>query len=207
MTENQEHTAAPDMNPDEYYPEDEPDVPVHERFRRRIFKMVSVGVVDDLINQMYDIISTLALIINLLVTILNTYSDIRAKYALVLDYTEAATVAFFAVDYFLRIYTANCLYPKHNEFKSILKYMLSFTGIIDFLSFFSVLSAVVFSGRGGCIQNVQSGTNTAAFQNQCLLRFTECYHRGSLEKETTDHVLCFYDICDDACLQSLYVQY
>lgn len=136
MTENQEHTAAPDMNPDEYYPEDEPDVPVHERFRRRIFKMVSVGVVDDLINQMYDIISTLALIINLLVTILNTYSDIRAKYALVLDYTEAATVAFFAVDYFLRIYTANCLYPKHNEFKSILKYMLSFTGIIDFLSFF-----------------------------------------------------------------------
>ena len=53
MTEDNEHTAAPDMNPDEYYPEDEPDVPAHERFRRRIFKMVSVGVVDDIINQMY----------------------------------------------------------------------------------------------------------------------------------------------------------
>lgn len=135
MTENNEHNAAPDINPDEYYPDNDPNVSPHERFRRRIFKMVSVGVVDDWINQLYDIISTAALILNLLVTILNTYDNFSMEYGWFFDDIEAATVTFFAVDYVLRLYTANCLYPNHNEIKSIIKYIFSFSGIIDLLSF------------------------------------------------------------------------
>ena len=107
----------------------------HEQFRRRIFKMVSVGVVDDTINQLYDVISTAALIINLAITILNTYNNIQAKYGWFMDDIEAATVALFAVDYFLRIYTARCLYPNQSEPKAIIKYIFSFSGIIDLLSF------------------------------------------------------------------------
>lgn len=135
MDEIKEHKAAPDINPDEYYPDDEPDVSRHERFRRRVFKMVSVGVVDDSINQLYDIISTGALVINLLVTILDTFNELHDKYALVFDCAEAITIAFFAIDYILRLYTANCLYPYDKEIKSILKYIFSFTGIVDLLSF------------------------------------------------------------------------
>ncbi len=135
MIEQKEHMPSADMNPDEYYPDNEPNVPPYERFRRRIFKMVSVGVVDDFINQMYDIVSVSALILNLAVTILSTYNDLDAKYGLLFDSVEAVTIAFFAIDYFLRIYTANCLYPYHNEVKSLLKYVFSFTGIIDLLSF------------------------------------------------------------------------
>lgn len=130
-----EHKAAADINPDEYYPEDEPDVSKPERFRRRIFKMVSVGVVDDTINQLYDIISTGLLIINLLVTILDTFNNLHEKYSLVFDCAEVVTIAFFAIDYVLRLYTANCLYPYDKEIKSILKYIFSFTGIVDLLSF------------------------------------------------------------------------
>ena len=135
MDELKEHKAAADINPDEYYPDDEPDVSLPERFRRRIFKMVSVGVVDDRINQLYDIISIGALLINLLVTILDTFDGLHEKYALVFDCAEAVTIAFFAVDYVLRLYTANCLYPYDKEIKSILKYIFSFTGIVDLLSF------------------------------------------------------------------------
>ena len=43
--------------------EDE-SIPSSERFRRKIFKMVSVGVVDVFINQFYDVLSTSMLIIN-----------------------------------------------------------------------------------------------------------------------------------------------
>lgn len=135
MIEQKEHMPAADMDPDEYYPDNEPNVPPHERFRRRVFKMVSVGVVDDWINQLYDIISTVFLVLNLLVTIMSTYNDLDAKYGLIFDGVEAVTIAFFAVDYFLRLYTANCLYPYHSEIKSLIKYMLSFTGIVDLLSF------------------------------------------------------------------------
>ncbi len=135
MADNKKNRISPDMDPDEYYPENEPDVSPHERFRRRVFKMVSVGVVDDIINQLYDIISISALVLNILVTILNTFNSINAQYGNILSAVETVTIAFFAIDYLLRLYTANCLYPYDNEIISILKYIFSFSGIIDLLSF------------------------------------------------------------------------
>lgn len=97
--------------------------------------MVSVGVVDDFINTFYDIISTAALILNLTVTVLNTYEYMRTNYGYILEGIEAATVGFFALDYILRLYTANLLYPNHDELRSAIKYMLSFSGIVDLWSF------------------------------------------------------------------------
>ena len=101
----------------------------------RLFKMVSVGVVDDPINQAYDIISTAALVINLAATFLNTFNGISENYGGILNTVESVTVAFFAIDYVLRIITANQLYPDLNAPRSILKYVTSFAGIIDLLSF------------------------------------------------------------------------
>ena len=83
--------------------------------RMRLFKMVSVGVVDDPINQGYDIVSTLMLIVNLIGAFANTFDGVRAQYASLLDLTEEITVAFFALDYALRLVTAKCLYPQLTE--------------------------------------------------------------------------------------------
>jgi len=101
----------------------------------RLFKMVSVGVVDDPINQAYDIISTAALVINLAATFVNTFDKISAAYGTILENVELVTVIFFAIDYVLRIITANKLYPDLNMGKSVFKYVTSFAGVIDLLSF------------------------------------------------------------------------
>lgn len=103
--------------------------------RKKVFKMVSVGVVDDTINKLYDIISTAFLILNIMITIFNTFETARMKYGEIFDIAEDITVGFFAVDYFLRIYTADYLYPKVSKIKAAAKYMFSFSGIIDFFSF------------------------------------------------------------------------
>ena len=103
--------------------------------RMRLFKMVSVGVVDDPINQGYDIVSTLMLIVNLIGAFANTFDGVRAQYASLLDLTEEITVAFFALDYALRLMTAKCLYPQLTEGRALAKYMLSAGGIVDLLSF------------------------------------------------------------------------
>lgn len=103
--------------------------------RARLFKMVSVGVVDDPINQGYDIVSTLMLIVNLIGAFANTFDGVRAQYASLLDLTEEITVAFFALDYALRLMTAKCLYPQLTEGRALAKYMLSAGGIVDLLSF------------------------------------------------------------------------
>ena len=67
------------------------------RFRQRVFRMVSVGVVDDPINAAYDVISTLALLVNLTAAILSTFENIHAAHGPLLNKIEAVTVTFFAV--------------------------------------------------------------------------------------------------------------
>ena len=104
-------------------------------FRQRVFKMVSVGIVDDHINQGYDVISTLMLLINLFGAFAGTFDGIEAQYGEFLRQVEAVTVAFFALDYVLRMYTAPCLYPDQTGYQPYLRYAFSGAGIIDFLSF------------------------------------------------------------------------
>ena len=101
----------------------------------KLFRMISVGVVDEPLNQAYDIISTLALILNLTAAVLNTYDNMAALFGDAFIIIDSVTVAFFAIDYALRIITADCLFPNLTMRRAILKYVLSFTGIIDLLSF------------------------------------------------------------------------
>ena len=112
--------------------------------RQRLFRMVSVGVVDDPINSSYDILSTLALLINLIAAFAVTFDNVRAAHGVLLARIEAVTVFFFAVDYGLRLFTANNLYPDLGELPSLRRYMLSFDGIIDLLSFLPYYLPVFF---------------------------------------------------------------
>lgn len=106
--------------------------------------MVSVGVVDDRLNQGYDIISTLFLIANLVTSFAMTFEDFYQEHYLILHWTEAVTVFFFAIDYILRIITANKLYPDKDRADSIAAYMKSGYGIIDLLSFLPYYLPVFF---------------------------------------------------------------
>ena len=106
-----------------------------EDFRQRVFKMVSVGVVDDPINQSYDVISTAMLLINLIGAFAGTFDSVALKHGELLSRVEAITVAFFALDYILRVFTAPCLYPGEKGLRPYWKYITSFSGIVDLLSF------------------------------------------------------------------------
>lgn len=112
--------------------------------REKLFRMVSVGVVDEPVNQAYDVISTAALLLNLDASILLTFDNIRAGYEGILLGLESATVLFFGIDYVLRLITANNLYPESDEKTSLLKYIFSFAGIIDLLSFLPYYLPVFF---------------------------------------------------------------
>lgn len=105
------------------------------KFRNRVFKMISVGVVDEPVNQMYDIISISSLILNLGAAIMATFNNLQAKYGSIFHIIEVITVAFFAIDFILRVYTAKCHFPEKTEAGAIKKYIFSLDGIVDILSF------------------------------------------------------------------------
>ena len=75
--------------------------------REKLFRMVSVGVVDEPVNQAYDIISTGALLLNLAASIMLTFDRLQADYGPLLLTVEAVTVLFFGVDYVLRLITSD----------------------------------------------------------------------------------------------------
>lgn len=114
------------------------------RIRAKIFNMVSVGVVDEPINKLYDIISIVALCLNLFCAFAITFDYMEDNYKDILLAIEAVTVFFFAVDYILRMFTAAELYPKETEKTALFKYIFSFTGIIDLLSFLPYYLPIFF---------------------------------------------------------------
>ena len=117
---------------------------VNERLKTRLFNMVSIGVVDDKLNEGYDIASTVLLIINLFVSFAMTFEDFYHAHELLLKWLEAGTVLFFAIDYVLRLYTSDRMYPDKDPARSVLAYIFSGYGIIDLLSFLPYYLPVFF---------------------------------------------------------------
>lgn len=103
--------------------------------RKKLFHIIEVGNNQDAISRTYDYINALTIILNLIVSIMYTFEGPRVQYGEFLLAVRHTTVAFFALDYFLRVFTAKYLYPEKSEMKAVWGYIKSFTGIVDLLSF------------------------------------------------------------------------
>lgn len=115
-----------------------------EQFRQKLFKMVSVGYLGDSISIAYDVIGTVALILNLSAAFLSTFANLKAGYGVLFDQIERWTVLFFAIDYILRLICAKCLFPDRTEPMALLLFVISLPGIIDLLSFLPYYLPVFF---------------------------------------------------------------
>lgn len=112
--------------------------------RAKIFRMVSVGVIDEPVNQAYDVISIAALLANLTAAVLATFDNLQAMYGGLFLMVEQVTVFMFGVDYVLRVLTAPELYAGEKPERAVAKYCLSLSGIIDLLSFLPYYLPVFF---------------------------------------------------------------
>ena len=75
----------------------------YERSLQRLFHVLEVGPEEDRIGRAYDIINLLSIVINLAASILYTFEEFRIPYGDILLNIERGTVAFFALDYVLRL--------------------------------------------------------------------------------------------------------
>lgn len=106
-----------------------------EKRRKRISDIIEVGSDYDWPSRVYDFTNAGAIIFNLTASILYTFAEMRERFGLGLLVIEQMTIAFFLVDYVLRVWTAKYKYEGKTQSESIRKYVLSFTGVIDLLSF------------------------------------------------------------------------
>lgn len=106
-----------------------------EKYRKRIYEIVEVGNDIDHASRTYDFWNAGCIIVNLIVSILYTFQEFRESYGFFLLFLERVTVIGFTVDYVLRLLTARYHFSDLSEFRAIRKYTISFTGIVDLLSF------------------------------------------------------------------------
>lgn len=112
--------------------------------RKRLFEIIEIGLPGDVASQVYDVFNILSIVINLVVSVMYTFDDLHARFGPWLVTIEAVTVAFFALDYGLRLWTAKFLRPSLSEPKAVLRYIFSFSGLVDLLSFLPYYLPVFF---------------------------------------------------------------
>ena len=123
------------------------DVKKWNRIRKRIYEITEVGYHLDTASRGYDLINVFTILLNLAASILYTYESVRVQYGTLLVVIETVTALFFAADYFLRVISARYKYEEERgltEGKAVKRYVLSFMGIVDLLSWLPYFLPVFF---------------------------------------------------------------
>lgn len=115
-----------------------------ESFREKLARVVEVGASDDLISRGYDFFITGIILINLIVAVLVTFRNVYAACGPLLEGIEAFTSACFAADYVLRLIAARYIYRAETEWKGLARYIFSFGGVVDLLSFLPYYLPIFF---------------------------------------------------------------
>lgn len=111
--------------------------------KRRIFDIIQIGYDEDWPSRLFDMVLMCLILVNLFIVIFSTF-DQAEPYMDILELVEWVTVVAFGVEYGLRIWTSEYLYPGMGKGKAVFRYMVSFSGIIDLLSFLPHFLPVFF---------------------------------------------------------------
>ena len=101
-----------------------------QKIRKRIFEIIEAGKENDYASKTFDFLLICLIIVNVMLVISDTFlvsEDVRVIFIKV----EIISVIIFTIEYALRIWTADFLYPDRKPIKARLKYIFSFMALID----------------------------------------------------------------------------
>ena len=101
--------------------------------KKRIFDIIQIGQRGDLPSRVFDIFIVVAILLNITTLILETFDELE-DYTTLFKVIESVTVFIFCLEYILRIWTAEYLFPKLPKSKARLRFLVSYDGIVDFLT-------------------------------------------------------------------------
>ena len=98
--------------------------------KKRIFDIIQIGKRDDFVSRAFDLFIVAVILANIAVLFLETFEELTG-YSGLLQAIEAITIVIFGVEYLLRIWTAEYLYPDKSRWTAVLRFLVSFDGIVD----------------------------------------------------------------------------
>lgn len=113
-----------------------------KQLKQKVFNIIQIGDKSNLISRAFDIFITITIVCNIVVTFMQTFDQL-AWMSGFFNVMEYATVTIFCVEYLLRIWTADYLFPECNRTRARFKFIISFDGIVDLLT---IIPAFFLSG-------------------------------------------------------------
>ncbi len=110
--------------------------------RKRIFEIIQIGKDTDIASRAFDFLVVGLVIVNIIISVCYTFDELLEFYN-IFRALELITVVFFTIELTLRLWTADLLYGG-GGIASSLKYLVSFNGIIEFLSIVPFFMPLVF---------------------------------------------------------------
>ncbi len=110
--------------------------------KQRIFHIIQVGQDEDTLSRSFDLILVCMILINISVMFLQTFDQFQA-YTKLFQILEFISIVFFCIEYGLRIWTSEYLFPGRAPWKSKLLFMKSFDGLVEL---FTILPFFFLSG-------------------------------------------------------------
>lgn len=114
-----------------------------EKARRRIFDIIQIGNKSDLLSKAFDLTIVISIFVNLFIVIFETYEE-SVPYLPILKVVEFITIIIFTIEYILRLWTADFLYPEKSYGKAVWTFVFSFFGIIDLITILPYYLPLVF---------------------------------------------------------------
>lgn len=114
-----------------------------EKARRRIFDIIQIGNKSDIFSKAFDLLIVISIFINLFIVIFETYEE-SVPYLPILKVIEFITIIIFTIEYILRLWTADFLYPEKSHGKAVWTFVFSFFGIIDLITILPYYLPFVF---------------------------------------------------------------
>lgn len=103
-----------------------------KKLRRRVFEIISKAEDGDILSRIFDSLIMVLIFISILSIVLESFEEIRSRFSGLFRVFEVVSVSVFALEYVLRIWTADYLYPESRH--PHIKYILSPMAIIDLLA-------------------------------------------------------------------------
>lgn len=101
--------------------------------KKRIFDIIQIGNKEDFPSRAFDLFIVITIILNILTMFLQTFSELEPL-SVLFKWVEGVTLGIFCIEYFLRIWTADYLYPNMKGIMAKVKFLFSFEGIVDLLT-------------------------------------------------------------------------
>lgn len=113
-----------------------------KQLKQKIFNIIQIGDKSNRISRAFDIFITITIVCNIVVTFMQTFDQL-AWMSVFFNVMEYVTVTIFCIEYVLRIWTADYLFPDCNRIRARFKFIVSFDGIVDLLT---IIPAFFLSG-------------------------------------------------------------